>query len=141
MAVTFKQIQDVSDPVRSGDLVRVQQNVAAAFREVGGAGGASGALVTAGPGQYRATGAEEVIFVDQGGGAVTVVLPEKPRRAVSVRSISKSTNAITVTAPGRAPGGTAPAINVGAAPAAQLVTIAPLGLLRLAFDGTAWWSS
>jgi hypothetical protein len=134
MAVTFKQ-QKTGD----ADLDLVQQNVAAAFREVASAT-TTVTVAIARTGQYRAAGTEDVIFVDQSGGPVTVVLPEAPKRPLTVRSISKAGNAITITAPGVQPAGTAAKIGVGTADPVQLVTIAPLGLLRLAFDGSTWWS-
>jgi len=134
MAVTFKQFK-----TGDADLDRVQQNIAAAFREVPSAS-TTVTTAVARTGQYRAVGTEDVIFVDQSGGPVTVVLPEAPKQPLTVRSISKAANTITITAPGVQPAGSSPKIGVGTADPAQLVTVAPLGLLRLALDGSTWWS-
>lgn len=131
---TFKIIRDVDDPVSAIDLIRVQQAIQQAFQ--GGDAPAPTLMPTAVGPQYRCTGAELVVFVNQAGGKVTIVLPEKPTHPLTVRSISKSTNAVAIISPGVSPGGTAPTID-----GAQVVAIDPLEAISLAFDGRAWWTA
>jgi hypothetical protein len=130
--MAYKILRDVADP----DLVRVQQNVAAAFQEL--ASGAEVATKTmpiaTGP-MYRCTGAELVLFVDQLGGRVTVVLPGSPTHPLTIRSISSSTNTVTVMAAGTQPSGQAPTID-----GASLLSLHPNQTVRLAFDSHSWWS-
>lgn len=115
--------------IRTGDenLDRVQQNVQAAFQEL--AASAAGAVVTTSGPQYRATGAELVVFVDARGGPVTVVLPDRAKGILTLRSVADTANAIKVVTPGASIDGDATARTLGS-----------LQTLRLAFDGRAWWS-
>lgn len=122
--MAFKLIRDVDDPVSAGDLVRVQQNVQAAFQELD-AGGDNPMPTTRGP-NFRASGVELVIFVDSRGGPVTVVLPDAPKAPLALRNVGGSANAITVKTTG-------PLID-----GARSVELADK--LQLAFDGRAWWS-
>ena len=130
--MAFKILRDVAD----ADLVRVQQNVAAAFQELAsGAEVATRTMPTATGPMYRCTGAELVLFVNQLGSRVTVVLPASPTHPITIRSISSSSNTITVIAAGTQPSGQSPAIDD-----AVLISLSPRETVRLAFDGHAWWS-
>lgn len=121
MGVAFKLI-------RTGDaeLDRVQQNVQAAFQQLGAAG--VGAPVTTKGPQYRMSGAETALFVDARGGPVLVVLPESPAGIVTLRSVASTPNKVTITS-------VAPTID-----GASRALLDSLATLRFGFDGTAWWS-
>lgn len=119
--MAFQQIKTGND-----QLDRVQKNVAAAIDKLTPAATKT-PVTTKGP-SYRMGDGESILFVDQGGSAVSVVLPAKATGLVTVRSVSTARNPVTLSAVGAT-------IN-----RTGLVTLDADTSLSLAFDGRNWWT-